>query len=558
MEEEDILAAEISIERTLSMAAAVAEAQTGTVNSGEEFSLPSNGRALINGLSELREVLARQFVAFPRDPTARLIEENVTIPPELQARVGRTLAFGQYISHPSTGNQIGLYGTAAALEIMATSSAATRLLAGTSLDSFDREWASCFLKTWNYFDLIASAHFDSRVLIDQSSSTLRICHMLRAAAAARPVLLKLASAFRDEINRDLVCDLRFDTVPDPAKRVGKMLFEKLVGARVVEREIRMFRTQSDSGATSFRYGTTSPQTPRNTRDWLFMWGSVLMAVQRSLRAGIVDENEIERIVKTNDLLQIKIAIEDKERCDDARFRAFAIWALDHLQRESPDQSELSEVSHFRMWSQSDSVKKWTHANVCSICTELLKTGTWMDLSTPYTRSVTGTPGSFLDYFILPAFPVLIELLARHQPRKLFIRRVSRNLQESVRRCDKPLADGSIPALPFQPSRWNGSVNCLYFREAAGAASRALAQKRAWPIWLANWGWGRISGQSQTTLILSAFILMNGLSFYVLFAKSPSTSNAWYWVLGIVTSIMANLLTGLALPYFRRYLNIDDE
>lgn len=555
VEEEDILPAETSIERTLSMAA---EAHSGTVHSEGEFTLRSDGRALIDGLSQLREVLARQFVAFPRDPTSRLREENVTIPPELQARVERTLAFGQYISHPSTGNQIGLYGTAAAIEIMATSSAATRLLAGTSLSSLDREWMSCFLKTWNYFDLIASSHFDSRVLIDQSSSTLRICHMLRAAAAARPVLLKLSSAFRNEIDGDLIRDLLLDTDPDPAKRIGKMLFDKLASARVAEREIKMFRTQSDSGATSFRYGTTSPQTPRNTRDWLFMWGSVLMAVQRSLRAGIVDEDETERIVKTNDLLQIKIAIEDKERCDDARFRAFAIWALDHLQRESPDQSELSEVSRFRMWIQSDSVKKWTHANACSICTELLKTGTWMDLSTPYTRSVTGTSGSFLDYFIVPAFPVLIELLARHQPRKLFIPRVSRNLRESVRRCEKPLADGSIPALPFQPSRWNGSVNCLYFREATDAASRALAQKHAWPIWLTNWGWGRISGQSQTTLILSAFILMNGLSFYVLFTKSPNKSNAWYWVLGIVTSIMANLLTGLALPYFRRYLNIDDE
>lgn len=538
--------------------AAVAEAGAGAVKSEEEFPLQCNGRALINGLSQLREVLARQFVAFPRIPIARLSEENVTIPPELQARVERTLAFGQYISHPSTGNQIGLYGTSAALEIMATSSAAARLLKGSSVHPRDREWVSCFLRTWNYFDLIASGHFDSRVLIDQSSSTLRICHMLRAAAAARLVLIKLSSAFRNEIDADIVHDLCLDEDPDPGKRIGRMLFEKLVSARVVEREVKMFRTQSDSGATSFRYGTTSPQSPRNTRDWLFMWASVLMAIQRSLRAGIVEEEETERVIKTSDLLQIKIAIEDRELCDDARFRAFAIWALDHLQRESPGQSELSEESRFRMWIQSDSVRKWTHANACSICAELLKTGSWMDLSTPYTRSVTGTTGSFLDYFIVPAFPVLIELLARHQPRKLFIRKVSRSLQESVTRCEKPLTDGSIPALPFQPSRWNGSVNCLYFREAAGAASLALGQKRAWPIWWANWGWGRISGQSQTTLLLSAFLLMNGLSFYVLFAKSPNKSNAWYWVLGIVTSIMANLLTGLALPYFRRYLNIDDE
>jgi hypothetical protein len=80
----------------------------------------------------------------------------------------------------------------------------------------------------------------------------------------------------------------------------------------------------------------------------------------------------------------------------------------------------------------------------------------------------------------------------------------------------------------------------------------------WLIWCAYWIWGRISGQSQAAFLASVIIVMLGLSLYVLFEAAPTRSNATFWVLGIATSVLANLLTGLALPYIRRRLNIDEE
>jgi hypothetical protein len=471
-------------------------------------------------------------------------------------RIGRTLAFGQFLARELETDQFGMYGTAAAIEAMATSDDAKRFLEAATSKSVNPEWLKCFLGTWNYFDLIVRGHFRPNVSLDQSRSTLRICHMLRAATVARPVLRMASAVMPSYVDQNLARDIRLNLGNDPAQDIARMLFDRLLSTRTVDRITSVGSIRWGTLDTyTFKYGTDSypTQIPKNTRDWLFMWGTVLVALERAFRSGALEEKDIATIVQLSDLQHMKEAIDDDETCDDPRFKAFALWALDHLREDLPGFPEIPDSSHLRLWA--DGNQNWLHEQIGRTCKTLLMSGDWLDRAVPYERSVTGSSESFLDHFLVPVVPLILDLLARHQPRKLFIPRIRRLLALLVTRCNERLADGDVPALQYQNSRWNGTVNSLYYREAAQSVSAIFGKRRGFIVWWLNCFWGWFTGQSKMALLASFAILLWLASFYFLYTKSDD--KLVYFFLGIGTSFVTNLASTWFFELLRKNANVDE-
>lgn len=516
---------------------------------------------LIEGVARLRQVMADELIECARSPSIKYQSQLEESPPEIQERMHRCVAFGQYVSRPEIDNQFGLYGTAAAIEVLASSDQAKQLLASTEWGEIDQEWLSCLLRTWNFLDLVISGKFIAGP-IDQTRCTLRICNMLRAVAAARPVLQKVIAMFLPQIDEPLAKDLGLNSSPDPAKHLGLILYDKLLKARIPEKQKRVASKPATSNVYTFRYGTDSPQTPNTTRDWLFMWGSVLVAVERASLAGILDKPQVDGIVQVDDLNHIRNAIEGNALCDDMRFSAFVLWALDQFRQSAPGLSILPETSLLRIWVRQIEIDRWLRPQIINTCRTLLRVGDFKDVEQSYERQLTSRPGDFQDHFVIPVFPILIDLLARHTRRKLFAPRIYGDLRRLIHQTEVRMpSDNSIPALLYQNNTWNGTVNCLYFGEAGLSASRALKSRHALMLWLAYRSWGWITGQTRTVYILMllgiGLIVTCTLAFYALFTTPTEQGNLYFWTLGIATSVVANLATGLALPFLRRILHIGE-
>lgn len=515
-----------------------------------QLTLRPDGRALIDGLAGLPEILSDELLFCFRNPFDKFARDKTQIPPCHAGRIGRTLAFGQHLSRSKSSDQFGIYGTSAAIEVMANCPQAQALLKEPPPDFINNDWLMCFLRTWNYFDLIAH-EFSLNAPIDQARSTLRICHMLRAAAAARSVIRRLATAYRDRIDPDLKTDLRLDSDPDPAKRIGSLMFDKLSTVRVEEAEKVFTTNPSHKRIYTFLYGTDSePQgTPKSIREWLFLWSSVLVAVHRAMKSGIIEESQVASVITVDDLSHIRLAIENDALKGDPRCAAIGLWALDQLRRSS---TESGENSLLGFWIREN--KSWLHKQVGLICHALLKSPMWQDIYVPYERNFTAPHTvQFLDFFVLPVFPVLIDLVAQHQPRNLFRPSVRRRLEDSVTGCQMRLPDESLCALPYQNSPWNGTVNCLYFREACQSLSQALKKRKNRIVWLANWIWGWSWGQPWNVVAVFLMVVALVASFYMLYISKTHHDKTIYFMIGLLTSLMANVLTTLFLPWLRRNL-----
>ena len=109
--------------------------------------------------------------------------------PEIVERAGRLVAFGQFAERAHAANEhlanAGLYGTSAAIEAM------TLCVASDDIeDSLKPRLQSSAILAWNFVDVAAglAASENKSKYYWQFRCTLRACHVLRAAAAIKPLV----------------------------------------------------------------------------------------------------------------------------------------------------------------------------------------------------------------------------------------------------------------------------------------------------------------------------------------------------------------------------------
>jgi hypothetical protein len=403
-------------------------------------------------------------------------------------RLKQSLAFGQHLQRlppeRQEYGQFGMYGTAAGLELLASSEEAREFRVAsrtTAISNRGHQWAQLFLKVWNFFDLMVYdlSSIKSSKFLHQSSTLLRTCHVLRAVAASAPLLNELSDTRKREMagcDEGLVNTLTGGLTVDSAEKIAKVCYENILGARVFSREIaEAFRVSDDVSEVTFRFARGADEVPETWKDWIFVWGSVMAAVLRAARVGLLTHQEVMKVIDFEDLRRITVLLSDRSKFADERYRLFALWALDHLIPERyqmfDDDGPQIEVNipELLLLKKGNPFRGFVESEVARTCEEVIKTGLWTDVHSQYQvyfKDETMAERYWYDYYVIPVLPVLLDLLARHKPNWLFRPRVADVWSRCLLIASDHNMEGNVEVLPFQTGNYNGTVNCLYYVEAA--------------------------------------------------------------------------------------------
>lgn len=486
---------------------------------------------------------------------------DVIPPASLGDRLSRCTSYGQHLDalpgdRQSIG-QFGLYGTAAAIELLTRTSGIKALPAKPSneLTPSEIHLGKLFLSSWNFLNLITSSfsEVEQSKFWEQSRITLRVCHVLRAAAAARPMLSALAdqgkSAALDPgnlIDKDLGATFGEAAVDT----LCRTLHARILSARI--KGNGAFRIERPSLTTGFLFGCNSEDAPTTVTDWLFMWGSVISAVVRAAKSGAIDDEHLAAVCTRMDEENLEAVLRDKGCCSDDRYRLYALWALAQL--DGP-------------WQHR---KKWLAAEIAETCSRLLKADMGLvDVHSPYqvffnTRSAGEKYRD--DYYVIPVMPIMVELLARYRPSRLFRPGVIRILRSWTDVAAARSKDGQLGRLPGQSGTYNGTVNALYYHEAALTAARAIRgkQKAGWLLY--TWGalrenmtivagitffliawadslYASLHGTTKPQMIVSLTIALWSVFMFLIISRRDAKEVAKYF-LTCVTSFMMGFLVRL--------------
>lgn len=435
-------------------------------------------RLLADSSEAFADSLCAEAVICGRNPSRLSNQEYCS---SFADRLNRCNALGQHLQHVLPGrerdDQFGCYGTAAGLELMATSAAARRLAADGAHTSTngDRPWARSFLATWNFLDLVLENLSDKpeSKFWEQTRTLLRLCHVLRAICACSPVLVR----FGDEATAGQFEAPAYDDVKQRVHTaythgLARKVFAQIASLKfLVSADETCFRATTDNGESSFRFAVDASESAENCTEWVFVWSSVISATCRAFRAGIIPAASASAVVGPTDIRHLMSVLEDRQALSDDRYRAFGLWALSQL----PTPSDGKPLA-FGMDSGS---KKWLVTEARNTCRRLLAGATSLvDVHSPYQVYFSQrTVGEKYhdDYFVVPVMPVVVDLIARYRPMWLFRPTLRSVLNEWIRCTTTRDESGSVRTLPFQVGTANGTVNSLYYVEAARAAAARIRE-----------------------------------------------------------------------------------
>ena len=481
-------------------------------------------------------------------------------------RLNRCLAFGQHLQrlapNRQQSGQFGLYGTSAGLELLTECKEALQF---RDEPKVSRRWANQFLETWNFVDLIVHdlSQVDNTNCWEQSCNVLRICHLLRAVAAASKKLALFANELRREeaeCNETIVADLRNDIRNGP-RSVASILHARLLAARVSSNNIpEAFRTSITTEEVTFRFACASQEVPETWRDWLFIWSSVLVAVVRAYRYNLLDEDQVGQICKITDKRRIIEVLKNRQKYGDDRFRLFGLWALNHLtpgRYRSILNADEGESETLQEEDRLPSQLTLGPTEIDWLVKEIEKTTIYLlgseaalrDVHSPY--QVVFHPQSVgerwtNDHFVVPVLPVMLDLTAQYNPEWLFRPQINQILRRWRDLSSERDRENNLKTLPFQNGNYNGTVNALYYHEAAIRIAAALEAKsgRAWylvPL-------GLLQENSRLTFMAALTLVLIVATIWYFIYGNPS-DKAIGLFLGACISVIANLIT----PPFAKWL-----
>jgi hypothetical protein len=398
---------------------------------------------------------------------------------EHEERFTRLVAFGQYAdTRPLQSEHLanaGLFGTSAAIDSLAVAvdSPAVR----SDLRTLSQK---LLFEAWNFVDLAVTilAQTPGTKYHWQIRTTLRACHVLRAAAAVGPVLARL--------------NLEPDLVPPSDTRQQAALddFDRSV-APVVTACVRTIRNASPSHQVVMSEGSDVPAwvwrfgdedagqdtgVVRDINQAVYITASVLVAVVRAVNGGVMSGSVASDLFSTaqRDWL-VEMSMGPPATQLDPRFRLFILWALSHLDSATqlnPLSLRVGEADRryalppdLKLGSgfDEDHFKSHVGATLGEVVEDRL-------LLTEVQSDYRLTVGEYRrDYFAVPVVPAALMLAARYHPRWLFRESMGRVLAGAT-----DAAHGSR-IFPYQlPATDNGVVYCSYLLGGVCAVDGSLA------------------------------------------------------------------------------------
>ncbi len=485
-------------------------------------------------------------------------------------RLQRCLAFGQFLSRMQENEeeaQFGMYGTAAALELLSLHGSALsfRAIPSDRIPSSAKTWAREFLKTWNFADLAVHklAETENTKFWDQSRNTLRVCNLLRGIAAASQRL----SDFADTQKRikaecvDIGNDLGNNFSEEAIKEIGTILQKRLLEARTVSTNI-LGGVGTDADAITFRFACRAKGITKNHREWLFIWSAVIVALVRAYKQGALNENQVYEICAPSDISHLVRVLSDHEIYGDAPYRLYALWALDHLNCNryrglsgSAPATTSDEAGIPRQLAFSSDECNWLAKEIGGTAESILHSEVGLsDVHSSYQvifqdRNVSEKYIDINDHFVIPVVPVLLDLVSRYKPSWLFRPRLRPLLRRWIEQSNKRDADMNIGLLPHQNGDYNGTVNAIYYHEAALKIYNALntIKKRAWlyvPLWFL-----RDELRITPARVISGIII--GLGVLGLWLYGASSKFIFVIIGSVVLPLFINLITPTILSWLNK-------
>jgi hypothetical protein len=145
-----------------------------------------------------------------------------------------------------------------------------------------------------------------------------------------------------------------------------------------------------------------------------------------------------------------------------------------------------------------------------------------------------------DYFVVPVIPMLLHLVAVYKPRWLFRPRVKLviNAWADVVEVNDENPDDNPIVLPNQVGEYNGTVNALYYHEAAIALVTAIRKRRLVGWLLAVMGY---ADENRRSLALGVFGSLALLAEYFLQTHGQPSDALTHAGITLLLAFMARLL-----------------
>jgi hypothetical protein len=436
-------------------------------------------------LVDLQQHIARVTATCYREPK-RLLETRDFEP--YKELLSCSSAFGQFLDTPATDaerlrGQFGLYGTAAALELLSAAPSAAKLasLDHTAPDPSDADWARRFLSTWLFFRLtiLNLGAPDSTKFWIQDRNTLRLCRALSSLARIKDVLRDLNGSRVSKLLKDDELATKLEIGDGGLKYLDivEAILERLDRAVITRAPPEVAAGLKNTNVRSVVFAIETDDIAERKGVWLFLWSSYLRAIAEAFAAGLLSTARLSAQITREDLINLKLLLREADPSLDPRYILFGLygWSVVVLNL-LPEELALGD-DH-----------EWFTKRVRRLVLQLSRDDVrLLDLHSPYQiyfKDAPGGPKYHDDYFIIPTLPIVIELMSTVQARLLFRPRVVRLLDEIL----AVASDGSsrLGRLPGQLTELNGTVNVAYISRAAAAAAKAI-KDRASLAWVLSAG-----------------------------------------------------------------------
>jgi hypothetical protein len=510
--------------------------------------------------------LEQQVYAARRDPMESERERNDY--DEFGERLSRCIAFGQFAEEVAPQRQrlaqMGLLGTSAAFQVLSHSTIAAGLRTGAqSYSEAEERWLDSYLRCLNFLDMVvdrSGAEPDGE-LWRQRRLTLRICQMMRAMAAAAPVLGRINVDSMDAQQAHIVADLS-----QPLELVARhhidLLSERLLACLISAREVQHAWTGGESAIEkTYSFAETSRDGPTSVDEWVFMWSTAIASAIRCWRHGLLaDEERLRALCPAAEVaLFTKVLREPTDELDD-RFRLFGLWALSHLDG-SHDGEHRGETPLPELLQLPTEAQTWLPTAVHETATDLMaRPVSLVDSWQPYSTYMGLQPGGTLagsnaeftkddlsdyreDVMVVPVVPVLMGLLSTYD-RASLCRKTPMLIMRSSLETPSDGAPGR--AKPYQLGNRDGVVNLSYWQESYVATARAAetmsAERFKRVLWLT-----RATIRDNGRLVTLASLVAATVIAYVAFAASEGV------VSGVLFGVLASVLAAVVSPGLVKYL-----
>jgi hypothetical protein len=505
-------------------------------------------------------------LAARRDPTESERERNDY--DDFSERLLRCVAFGQFAEEVSPKRQrlaqMGLLGTSAAFQVLSHSPIAGGLQPGAqSRSEVEERGLDSYLGCLNFLDMVIdrSKAEPEGELWRQRRLTLRICQMMRAMAAAEPVLRSINVDSLSAQQARIVDDLS-KPLPLVAKHHVELLSGRLLSCLISAREVHDAWTAGESAMEkTYSFAETSRDGPTSADEWVFMWSTAIASAVRCWRHGLLpDEERLRNLCPAAEVALFTKTLREPPVELDGRFRLFGLWALSHLDG-SRDAGHHGEGRLPELLELQGETQGWLPTAVHETATSLMdRSISLVDSWQPYSTYMGPQPGGALggsnadvteddlsdyreDVMVVPVVPVLLDLLSTYDRASLCRKTTMLIVRTSL---EAPASGAQARAKPYQLGNRDGVVNLSYWQEAYVAAARAAetmaAERVKRGLWLMK-ATTRDNGRRATLATLVAFTVIA----YVAFAASEGV------VSGVLFGVLASVLAAVVSPGLVKYL-----